>query len=303
MKNIYKQFFAAEGRTSTSANYLANKAKECYQKLQAEIDAVNFLNKKIMVMGCEPVEVIGSITEEELMGYESKIDKIGECKTLIAWLREAIKAREAAIKDVNDMDFEEWCESREIAVPKKPEYPEKPVYLTEEDIIGQMNVKERNEYLKLEAVVANLGKYIHPDGNFNMARKNMYNGLKRKNMVEGTGHDMTITSYYNTIPVEKIDDMFLKLQEKHRNIQARLNGLKHEIELKLEEDKREKSVEYRSQLNKVTADMQIYNGEIKKLIEQFEEMKREKISFIRDLKIIIPNDLINIVKEIELAGR
>ena len=90
-------FFSADGQglTSTSANHVANLAKEMVRVLETTLAS--------MVLYSASVALIGSDTENKLnMGAAAddltdmprKLRTIAKAKSLIAWLREAIKAKE-----------------------------------------------------------------------------------------------------------------------------------------------------------------------------------------------------------------
>ena len=91
-------FFAENGLTSTSANHIANLAKEAYQNLENELNSICFYTTKVSLLGTSTKEVLHY--GNQLIDV-TKLDKIAELKSLIAWLREAIKAKEQLTRNVN----------------------------------------------------------------------------------------------------------------------------------------------------------------------------------------------------------
>ena len=86
------------------------------------------------------------------------------CKSLIAYLREAIKAKDKLKQDLNDYGADEIRKFAEQE-PKKDEK------LAFEQVLDTFSIKERNRYLELETKCAVIGKFIHPDGEYSEARK------------------------------------------------------------------------------------------------------------------------------------
>ena len=83
-----------EGRTSTSANHLANLAKEYYQNLESQIKNQSLVTKTVTTVGQNNTTVlINGITD--LGHMKQSLKEISQCKALIAYLREGIKAKKA----------------------------------------------------------------------------------------------------------------------------------------------------------------------------------------------------------------
>lgn len=179
-------FFKKEGEegvalTSTSANHVANLAKEYIQGV----------------------------------------------KSLIAWLREGIKAKENLMNGM-----------------VKPETPNYGHVLTEVEYYASLPIKKRNRYYQLETEAAVLGKYIHPDGHLSDARKELKDKLQHPHKVDGRGRDALIYTYTPTVDVAEVDNVFFELQKKHREIQAQLNAMKHSCEQAINESTNKVNTEY-----------------------------------------------------------
>ena len=116
--NIY---FGDAGMTSTSANHVANMAKESVRHLMNELDGVSFYSTKVgLLSGGEPKQSRVGNTPDQLDNTLYKLNIIGEAHALIAWLREAIKARERLLAEVKDMTLAGYCKTvlGGVEVPK-----------------------------------------------------------------------------------------------------------------------------------------------------------------------------------------
>lgn len=103
-------YFGDAGLTSTSANHVANMAKESVKNLTDELSGISFYDTTICLLsGGEPKRSkVGNTTEELDKTYDS-LTYIGEAHALIAWLREAIKARERLLAEVKAMTLAAYC--------------------------------------------------------------------------------------------------------------------------------------------------------------------------------------------------
>ena len=107
--NIY---FGDTGLTSTSANHIANMAKESVRNTANELSGISFFSSTVSLLsgGNSQKAKIGS-TREELNGIQRSLEAIGEANALCAWLREAIKARERLLEEVKRMTLEGYCKN------------------------------------------------------------------------------------------------------------------------------------------------------------------------------------------------
>lgn len=293
-------FFKKEGEegvalTSTSANHIANLAKEYIQGVETQLNNVNFFNIEVALMGS--VSGANTIqtgnTSEVLNSLQSLLGEVALAKSLIAWLREGIKAKENLIKDLQGISLEDWCVENEITKPEIPNYGH---ILTETEYYASLPIKERNRYYQLETEAAVLGKYIHPDGHLSNARKELKDKLQHPHKVDGKGRDAIIYTYTPTINVAEIDHIFFELQKRYREVQAQLNAIKYNCEQAVNESTNRVNTEY------VTAS-QKYQAELKDILGVFKTWKDKKSQEYSKLKIIIPNSLLVIYNTINSLGK
>ena len=272
-----KQYFGEVGLTSTSANYICNLAKESYEKLESKLNATSFLEEYITIIGAKAETRVSLASKELLNTAPIMLKEIYNLKSLIAWLREAIKEKENLFntnKLFNSTEYITLMNNR----------PVRKDYLTEQDVIESWTVKEQEEYLSLETKCAVIGKYIHPNGPLSRAKKDLSFRISHPIVTECSGRDTIVRRYQAVTTEEEVDALFFSLQNKHRELQAQLNGIKHKIEIALREDMQKKDEEYKLEL-------EAYHAKLAELRESDKLTRIERDKKIEALKIIIPNDL------------
>lgn len=216
-------FFKKEGEegvalTSTSANHIANMAKEYIQGMETQLNNVSFLNVEVGLISANAHNVIQEGTSREVLSsIPSMLESIAQAKSLIAWLREAIKAKNDLINGLQSVSLDDWCEENGV---EKPLSPVAPHVLTEQEYYASLPIKERNRYYQLETVAAVIGKYIHPDGVLSDERKKLKDRIQHPHQVDGKGRDALIYTYEPSVSAEDVDNTFYELQKKHREVQA-----------------------------------------------------------------------------------
>lgn len=275
-----KIFFGESGLTTTSANHIANIAKEKYQLLLKQLETITLYNTNIGLIGSEKQPL--SYGVETLSNVKPSLETIAQLKSLIAWLREAIKAKERLFEDVKSENFG-------LVAPIQPICEN---VMTEDEYVAAWSIKKRNRYYFLETMCATIGSYIHPNGAFAKAREEYMNKLTNPLRVVGQGRDTTIYEYVPSVDSEEVENTFMTLQSEYRSYQSELNSLKYEIEEAIRSDNLAKSNKYSSEMRNYEASLENYNAEIKTL--RLKENER-----ISNLKIIIPDSLQKIYQEVK----
>ena len=297
MKDKNKVFFGEGGITSTSANHIANIAKEYVQNLQNENDAISFLDCRVSLMTSpqDAKNIAYGVKSDVLVKIPDNLQKITEANALIAWLREAIKAKEAEIEAVAKMPFDDYLKAENI---EKPERAQPGDYNIAEfdDVLATLTVKEREEYYRLETKCAVLGKFIHPNGSFSQARKALQQNTLQPVTVQGEGQNAMVYEYTPSIELKAIEDLFFSLQNEHRNTQASLNAIKYKVQQKVDELNHKAN-------NRFSADTAEYNNTFKKLQIDFHAYKEKKSIELSKIKIIIPNALDTIFDILNKIGK
>lgn len=288
MEEKNSPYFGSEGLTMVSANYVANRAKEKYEALEGKLNATSFVGETISIVGALEKTVSKNGTPNILSEAEGLLKKITEMKSLIAFLREAIKEKNTMLTSVKTY----------ISEKMRNHQDNRPVMakaLSENDIIASMSVGDREKYLSLETKCAVIGKYIHPNGPLSRAKSKLITALQDPINAELKGRDTLIREYFPVSSLEDVEALFFKLQKQHREAQAELNGMKHTVDMKLREDESAKAIAYDEAYK-------AYFAEEKRLMESDRKCKEVELSRIEALKIVIPNRLREIYEEVMSDG-
>lgn len=287
MKNLESVYLTEkEGITSTSANYLANLAKETLRDAEMQLKTITFLN--------ETAELINGDKKEIQKGWKNPkfaielMNSIAEMHSFIAWMREAINAKENIISACESYSFEQYVSDNNIILPMQPLLK----VVTEAQIINEMNIKERQRYLMLESYASAYGRYIHPEGEFAEARNDMYLRINHPTVLSGNGRDMVIFTYSESVPVDEVESTFLASQAKHREYEKQLNAIKFQIKEEVNRRNSENLLQHKAELEEYKA----------RIAEAQNEWKQEMIKLrekASKLKIVIPNNLQDTYKYLE----
>jgi hypothetical protein len=273
MKKVNEVFFGEKGITSSSANHICNVGREYVESTHKSLESLNFVTSTISDFLAEKTYTLKTgimLSEDVIMG---KLTKISEVHALIAYLREAIKAKDTELQDLKKKEFE--C---------SVDFPDEAERFEIEDVIGELNVKERNEYLTLEAESSVIGKFIHPDSPFDIARKALMDCAVNAAEVQERGNNVMIIKKTPVHTVEEVDELFFKLQKRHREISARLNSIKHKLQERIYVENLARNRNY----DEVLSDYKV----IRKQEETaFKASIQQDSKRIANLKIVIPNEL------------
>lgn len=287
MRNV---FFAKDGLTSTSANHLANMAKEYAERIGAKAMTLRLYKKKARLIS-DSSETVIQDTLDVLDIIPETLQQVAKCNALIGWLREAVKEREEGLKEVQQCSFEKWANTHNIVVPVTPEPPKEVGSLR---AVGDeiLNVKEQNRYIELKTKLAVYGKFIHPDGILPKAQKDLVRYTANPTEIDGDGRDMVVYSY--EIPANtdvRLNNLFFQLQNEYRALQAELNGIEHRFRMEAEKEYNRRLAEYKKAYAAFYLAKQNYDAEMERLNEQFAEWQIKEGDEINALRIVIPNDL------------
>lgn len=289
-------FFSAEGKglTSTSANHIANLAKEMIRSLEAELGSIVFYSTEVSLIGQDKATVVAQGSgNAELQSVADKLHRIASAKSLIAWLREAIKAKERLIAEAEGLSIEDFAKTEGITIPKMPEEQKS---LTEDDYYAGLSLAERNRYYELETLAAVIGKEIHPGGHFADAREVLAVRLGKPHEVKGDGRDTLIYSFAPTVDSALVEDTYFELQKQYREAQARLNAMKYDCERAVTDSNVKARTEYAEAVGK-------WNGEMQEIRARHAEYIKKKVREYGAMKILMPESLEGIYEEVSHLGK
>ena len=278
-------FFGEQGLTSTSASFICNLAKEKYSTIEGTLNSVTFYTTTVKLLGSSDESLISEGVSSVAL-VEPYLKQIAKLKSLIAWLREAISAKERLIKEAQNGSYEYYG----ITLPEEPKRED---YITSDDVVATFSIKQRNRYYYLESYCSTIGKYIHPAGVFAMEREQLHKILNKPNEVAGNGRDTIIYNRKPSIPVDMVDEEFMSLQQTYREYQAELNSIKHEIEDAVNKDTARKNIEKYN----------LYNTQKGACEAELTTKRKEAVTAASNLKIIIPDALKDIYEDVKELGK
>lgn len=253
---VIPAFFGPQGLTAASANHIADMAKENYQAIEKRFSLMDFHKKTVALIGSSDETVLSyGTSKEQFAGIQEDLNEVVDLKRLIAYLREAIKAKETLAEEAGNITSEKLDRLLEDRPAKEPE-------LTEREVMDSWPVKERNRYLSLETKCAVIGKFIHPDGDYSAARSLYMERMAAPKSVKENGRDTLVYTYYPNVDATEVEALFFSLQAEHRSAQAELNGMKHNIEQTIAKDKAEKSGRWTAAHEKWAADVALAREEL-----------------------------------------
>ena len=134
-----KVFFSKDGLTTTSANHIANMAKEAYKSLETKLNTAVFYTTEIGILGGNASNTLKEgVDDNFLKDIYPDLMHIAELKSLIAWLREAIKAKERLITEAQGLRDSEIATLLGITLPDAPTSYSR---LSEDEVIATWGIK------------------------------------------------------------------------------------------------------------------------------------------------------------------
>lgn len=291
-----QSFFGTSGLSSTSANSIANYAKESYREIDSFFENLQLYNVETQLIGTSD-RLITKRGLSDLSKIKDKIEFLYEAKALIAWLREAIKAKE-------DLAIEAECiPPYQDPVPQSTLVcPQNPITQSETDYWKQQPIKTRYNYLYLETKCAVIGSLIHEKGFISKARKDLLSIISNPTEIKGDGRDTLVIYYTPSVSVQDVDKLFFELQGIHRSAQAELNSLKNQAKAWCDKINLENLAEYKTALADYYAKKQALDKEREQAEKLYYSTKKEEslktLNEINALKIVIPDNLREIYEAI-----
>ena len=283
-----KIFFGEVGLTSTSANFIANMAKELYNSAQTALENVVFYTTSVKLLSASEESILkeGVPSVKEI---PDTLKMIADLKSLIAWLREAIKAKERLINEASSLSFSHFG----IEVPESPIRED---YTSADDVVATFNIKQRNRYYYLETYCATIGQYIHPEGTFSTERDQLQKILHEPHTVSGSGRDTLLYTRKPSLPVQEVEDTFMSLQQTYREYQAELNSIKHQIQDTVNKHNKEVDIKYSQEYS-------VYRDTMSAAEAELSLKRKQAVESASNLKILIPDSLKGVYERVQSLGK
>lgn len=271
------KFLDTKGLTTAEANYTANIIKELCERISNEIKQLTLFKGTLNFQG-KQTEYNKVYKVENL---EEKCLEEGNLYALSAWLREAIKSKEALLKQVENDNFD-------ISLLNEVNYGKATSLLTEDEVKYSLPINELAEYLAYEAKAAHIGKKVHPNGIF----EQWFNMIKNtpKIQINEINKDY-IVEFDQVVDEKDLYQVYFTLQKEYREAEQKVNYYKAKIKNLLNERNQEINQKNRALQDKLSQDLEIQNSKNLALQAEINNLRGQKLKEVSELKIIIPNEL------------
>lgn len=295
-------FTTEEGMTSTSAQHVSAMANVMVQDIKQNIMGLRLYEKSIRVIG--DAEVTVETVNNTLPEIAESVKRICKANALIAWLREAVKEREQAQKYVSDMSLDDWMKKQGIEKPVSPEPPQMPRinFQDYKTILDTgLSVKEYNRFVELNSALAVYGEMIHEKGLLTRQKSELARIMQNPTEVKESGRDTIITTYKVDVNISAdIDNLYTELQSEYRKLQAEKNGIEAKFSNLAMDYQTRKNDEWKAAKAQYDRDLQKVNSELVGIQTQMQEWKKQRLEELAALKIIIPDALKPLYKELKV---
>lgn len=308
-----EKFFAKEGQkgmTMTSADKLANLAKERNREDQSYVDNIQFYTKTVQSLMVPQTDQLSSHNGVVLSkGYEGndetfdKVEKslarIARFNAFITWVREAISAKTALLQAVQSENIVEWCKKNDIVYPENKCFTNQ--FTVQQELNNHRASLEEDEnamarYYINQAKASVYGQAIHPGGPIDVARRELITSKTKPSTVTGQGQDTIITTMIPTAEPDKVSDFYMKLQSEWRDCESAMNKAKSQW------NDADAETELRISA-KQSADMKAADALMREAQSKFDIWKLEETKKISKLKIYIPIALQGVLDELLALGK
>lgn len=295
-------FTTEEGMTSTSAQHVSAMANVMVQDIKQHIMGLRLYQKSIRVIG--DAEVTVETVNNTLPEIAESVKRICKANALIAWLREAVKEREQAQKYVSDMSLDDWMKKQGIEKPAMPQPPQMPRinFQDYKTILDTgLSVKEYNRFVELNSALAVYGEMIHEKGLLTRQKSELARIMQNPTEVKESGRDTIITTYKVDVNISAdIDNLYTELQSEYRKLQAEKNGIEAKFSNLAMDYQTRKNDEWKAAKAQYDRDLQKVNSELVGIQTQMQEWKKQRLEELAALKIIIPDALKPLYKELKV---
>ena len=294
MNNV---FFENGFMTSTEAQNICNIAKEAVTNEHERLSAVSFYDTEIASIISPEAFIKTKISPNDISWISESLDKIGRYNALNAWLKEAIKAKEEAMDEVDTMDVTTLDFYEDYIKPVEPTIGYNS--FDEEQVMSEWSADKLNRYYTLNSEAAVIGKYIHDSGAIAKARKDLVNKMANPSTVSGQGRETIVFKYIPSVDTEVVEGIYMSLLAKHRKLNAELNSLKAEIKETVNKKNIEASIAFRDKHTEWEYKISEYYSLVKQRDAKINEYKISEKERISKLKINVPSSLMDTYKEIK----
>lgn len=281
---------STKGLSLSEAQSISNLCNQRAIEIENKLSQVNSCEKSLFISGNQYITVKGVKLPNDTKTILLEKGTLHACQ---AFLMENVKAK-------NNMMAAMVNAKADISGIRQPDYPElvyenrlQPV---DEDFgWSQLSVSEINEYYQSEALAAHIGKFIHKGSKLEGIRNETTNMKSIEWMEVETGKKTPVEIKSNHTS-EELSSLHEELAALHRQYEQRTNYFKAKVKnLTTEENARIAGIN-KIKSNRVNdenyvinnqykKDMEVYNNEVSKVKNQFEEYRQQEIKRISALRI------------------
>lgn len=299
---LRENYFAKEGElgmTMTSANKMANLAKERNREAMLFVESLKFYKSVISLLVAPKEKVVLSEgtpgNESTFHTIRSALNTIARYNAFIAWIREAIAAKNALISEANNKTIFQWCKEQGIEYPKAPENNVEQL-LWENRSFGKATIEEMARWYIHQAKASVFGQAIHPSGSIAKAREALMEVNLKPATAVGTGKETIIETKVPTANNEAVTEFYMSLQSEWRHAESAVN----ESKSRWEAENYENLLRFKNEYNECQRQ---YEARVNYLKSEWERWIYEECQRIGRLKIRIPHVFQPILQELLALGK
>ena len=287
--------FEGKGLTLTNASFMCNKAKDCKTEAESFLSNISFIDSSLSLVGSD-VRNETSRGVRDLSKIQECIDIISEMNGFIAYSSEGRKELEEYKSRCLNYSLSDYIKDNGIEMPSYPE--KKPVkFSTLEDVMKDMSIGDRVKYLSLEAEASVYGKYIHSDGKIALSRKQMHNSVSNPIVTKDNGRDTLFFYYSPSVDTVKVDEEFMRLQNRYREVERSLNKMKSDLREELRIRNAEETVLQNKYNDDYEKSLQEYNLRLESITNKYNQFLKDEESRLSKMKIEIPHKYEHLIAE------
>ncbi len=285
MSGLCTIFFGKKGLTATSAEYFCSLAREAYREDEMLLSRMSLVNVSAYYREYK-VDTLVSVgmSKDKLRQTEARLERTVRYKSLIAWLREALKERDRYYHFVKDTMTDEEV-GQKCGIEKIKE-PEKPEMISEDEWIRSLSFERRAKIYDLQTRAAVFGRAVGENGYLTNARTQLFDSIEHpaKHM-EGVKYDQNrIETRTPSVSTEDIDEVYFRILQLKREAQTEYNSYIGPILKEMEMENLRRMSDY----EKALSDYRLAKKVNKTRIAAW---RKSEVRRTLDLKIVIPDKL------------
>lgn len=302
-----RNYFASgdqKGLTMDKAQRICTWADKAMMKAKSRIATIDFVTESKQLIGVsEPLKTKMGDTQFD---FNDEIKLMIDCTSLMSWLHEAIKAKEALTNKLRALTVRSWYEQNGEELPPCPTGFRATYgrggYIPE--VLDEYKVKvldtwepdKLSRYYRLKNVCAILHQVCGPNSAYEDAIKRLLKVQKEPIGEIWKGDKLYVTTYTPSVPLSEAISKFNAYQLQHSNAQSELNAMEYE----LEESAKALIAE---DMHKAEEEMRVFDTQMAHAAAEFQRFYAEESKRIQQLKIRVPDNLMAIFNRIRSMGK